>query len=424
MEKPIYRSTSYREPRRPVGAVAELFAGVGGFRIGLARAGWKTVFSNQWEPSTVIQHASDVYINKFGPTGHSNEDIAKLAEIPDDVDLVVGGFPCQDYSVAKSVNSALGIVGKKGVLWWEILRLLRQSVPKFVLLENVDRLLKSPVEQRGRDFAIILKTLASLGYQVEWRVINAAEYGFPQRRKRVFIFAYQADAGISGHPELVISQSGVLARAFPVSGLASDVRLVDLSQPIDEVSDTFNAAGKTTPFLNSGFFDGEIATTFASVASQPRKSWVLGDVLVPDDEVPENFWVSDSQLPLWAELKGAKSIQRIHKGSGTPYVYAEGRMAFPDSADNPSRTILTAEGGSSPSRFRHVVLTARGHRRLLPLELERLSGFPDHWTMMGASGRVMSDSRRAFFVGNALVTGVVEKIGQSIADSISEMAVK
>ena len=107
----------FQEPKNPVGTVAELFAGVGGFRIGLAKAGWKTVFSNQWEPSTKVQHASSVYIANFGDEGHSSEDIAKVERIPKKFDLLVGGFPCQDYSVAKTLSHAKGLRGKKGVLW-------------------------------------------------------------------------------------------------------------------------------------------------------------------------------------------------------------------------------------------------------------------------------------------------------------------
>jgi DNA (cytosine-5)-methyltransferase 1 len=89
-------------------------------------------------------------------------------------------------------------------------------------------------------------------------------------------------------------------------------------------------------------------------------------------------------------------------------------MAFPDSLDKPSRTILTGEGGSTPSRFKHVIETKRGHRRLTPLELERLSGFPDDWTRFGADGVEISDSKRAFFMGNALVVGLVEMVGAEL----------
>jgi DNA (cytosine-5)-methyltransferase 1 len=163
-----------KDPTNPVGTVAELFAGVGGFRIGLASAGWQTVFSNQWEPSTKTQHASDVYMANFGEAGHSNVDIAMVEDIPS-VDLLVGGFPCQDYSVAKSLNSSKGLEGRKGVLWWEIYKTIQAKKPPFVILENVDRLLKSPSKKRGRDLRIILAYFNELNYKVEWRVINASD---------------------------------------------------------------------------------------------------------------------------------------------------------------------------------------------------------------------------------------------------------
>jgi DNA (cytosine-5)-methyltransferase 1 len=212
-----YRSKTYKEPTDVVGHVAELFAGVGGFRIGLSRAGWKTTFSNQWEPSTKVQHASDVYVARFGSKGHSNVDIAHLESIPKNIDLLVGGFPCQDYSVAKTLNSAKGLKGKKGVLWWEILRLVENQKPKFIFLENVDRLLKSPSTQRGRDFAVMLKTLGGVGYEIEWRVVNAADYGFPQRRIRVFIVAtkIQKKSKSQDHRN-ILSKTGILARALPI----------------------------------------------------------------------------------------------------------------------------------------------------------------------------------------------------------------
>ena len=224
-------SKKYKEPVSPVGTVAELFAGVGGFRIGLARAGLKTVFSNQWEPSTKIQHASSVYVANFGEDGHSSIDIAKVERIPTNFDVLVGGFPCQDYSVAKTLRSAKGLRGKKGVLWWEILRLVELHKPKFVFLENVDRLLKSPSNQRGRDFAVMLRTLSDAGYVVEWRVVNAAEYGFPQRRIRVFIVARRGKTlGNSVKPFDYITKSGILARALPVISTQLDCTEVEVEQ--------------------------------------------------------------------------------------------------------------------------------------------------------------------------------------------------
>lgn len=182
--------------------VVELFAGVGGFRIGLEGASdaYDTIWNNQWEPSTVRQDASLVYKARFGAKGHSNTDInlVPTSLIPDH-DLLVGGFPCQDYSVASTLSKSGGIEGKKGVLWWQIYRILEEKSdrrPAYIFFENVDRLLSSPAKQRGRDFAIILSSLSDLGYTVEWRVINAAEYGMPQRRRRTYIVGYREGSNV------------------------------------------------------------------------------------------------------------------------------------------------------------------------------------------------------------------------------------
>lgn len=410
-----YTAPQYKEPKNPAGTVAELFAGVGGFRIGLARAGWKTVYSNQWEPSTKIQHASNVYVARFGPEGHSNEDIATVDEIPTNFDLLVGGFPCQDYSVAKSATAATGLVGKKGVLWWEILRLVMKHQPKYIFLENVDRLLKSPTNQRGRDFAVMLSTLGNAGYAIEWRVVNAAEYGFPQRRIRVFIVATRLDKfDTSSKPSDVIFSDGVLAKALPVKENQVGVAATSIDKDPEKVSKGFNTRGSSSPFGNAGLFvAGEAHTTRVDAASR-KKPVTLRDVLVDDSEVPNEYWIPKTKLAEWEYLKGSKSIDRVHKESGFVYKYSEGAMAFPDSLDKPSRTILTGEGGSTPSRFKHIIKTDGGYRRLLPVELERLSGFPDNWTNPNTDTPI-TDVKRAFFIGNALVVGLVEKVGKELA---------
>lgn len=413
----------FKEPAKPVGTVAELFAGVGGFRIGLAKAGLKTVFSNQWEPSTKIQHASSVYIANFGEDGHTSIDIARVEEIPTSFDLLVGGFPCQDYSVAKTLRSSKGLRGKKGVLWWEILRLVENHKPKFIFLENVDRLLKSPSTQRGRDFAVMLRTLSDAGYIVEWRVVNAAEYGFPQRRIRVFIVARRGKTlGKSVTPFEYITKSGILARALPIVSTQLDCTEIEIEEDWGQVSKYFNKkASEKSPFMNSGVFVKGIAYTLKTEANPKKKEFAsLGDVLQKDSEVDDEFVIPKSQWKAWEYLKGAKSIERVHKGSGTKYKYAEGSMAFPDLASNPSRTILTGEGGSTPSRFKHIIRTRDGgYRRLTPIELERLNGFPDDWTKFDADGKEIADSKRAFFMGNALVIGLVEKVGKVLAEELS-----
>ena len=414
-----YKSRGFREPSNPVGNVAELFAGVGGFRIGLARAGWKTVFSNQWEPGTKVQHAADVYSARCGAEGHSNEDIAQVKSLPRNIDLLVGGFPCQDYSVAKSLNRAKGLKGKKGVLWWEILRLVQGQKPKFIFLENVDRLLKSPSHQRGRDFAVMLKTLGDAGYSIEWRVVNAADYGFPQRRIRVFIVASKQKSGAKKKsPEDVIGKTGILARALPIEKLAANIQEFNLHGDAELISSQFNKGAAKSPFLNSGYYQNGVVYTVKSVAKLSKEALLLGDVLQPDSKVPGDYWVEEKRIKQWKYLKGAKSIERTHKGSGTSYNYAEGKMAFPDLLTNPSRTILTGEGGSTPSRFKHIIKSKNGYRRLTPIELERLNGFPDDWTQVEKSGKTITDGRRAFFMGNALVIGLVTRVGFVLAKEI------
>lgn len=394
--------------------VVELFAGVGGFRIGLERASerFKTIWNNQWEPSTVRQDASIIYCKRFGPEGHSNRDIATVPteEIPPH-DLLVGGFPCQDYSVATTLKRSGGIEGKKGVLWWQIYRIISESreKPSYLFLENVDRLLKSPASQRGRDFAIILASLSDLGYTVEWRVINAAEYGMPQRRRRTYIVAYRNDTPLARSihdPEQWILQQGTIATAFPVSPKANTrINHFSIDGALDEVSANFNAGKTKLEFENTGMMTNRHVTTAATVPNYQGECIFLGQIILPEQEVPEEFFITDTDLPRWQYLKGSKSEVR-KSAEGYEYKYSEGGMAFPDGLNKPSRTIITGEGGAGPSRFKHVIQTESGrYRRLTPIELERLNMFPDRHTE-GAS-----DMRRAFLMGNALVTGIVEKIG-------------
>jgi len=413
----------FQEPVNPVGNVAELFAGVGGFRIGLARAGWKTTFSNQWEPATKIQHASNVYVANFGERGHVNENIETVDSLPSKIDLLVGGFPCQDYSVAKTLNSSKGLKGKKGVLWWEILRLVEGRTelqkPKFIFLENVDRLLKSPSNQRGRDFAIMLKTLGDQGYEIEWRAVNAAEYGFPQRRIRVFIVATKLGKNKKiDSPKTIMQETGILARALPLKKIKDEIQTIELDSDLNHISSSFNKGKVKSPFLNSGYYRDGIAYTTKSEAKSSSRKVKLGDIIQSNSEIPPEYWVDEERLEEWEFLKGAKSIEREHKESGTKYNYAEGKMAFPDLLTNPSRTVLTGEGGNTPSRFKHIIKINRRYRRLTPIELERLNGFPDDWTKFDCDGTQMSDSKRAFFMGNALVIGLIEKVGKVLAEEM------
>ena len=413
--------------------VAELFAGVGGFRIGLEGTpkkkleGFKVVWSNQWEPSTKKQHAHEVYENRFGKKKeHSNEDIQKVVdekfhEIPEH-DLLVGGFPCQDYSVARTLSQAAGLEGKKGVLWWSIYKILLKSkeargrqMPDYLMLENVDRLPKSPASRRGRDFAVMLSSLSDLGYIVEWKVINAADYGMPQRRKRIYIMAYKKNSPVYKeiktikNPEEWMLSKGVMAGAFQ-SKPVEDIREFKIEGTILEVSDKFNSkTPSTSPFSDIGMVIDRQVYTVKTKAVYSGKRIVLGDIIEKDEKkVPKEFFISKEDLEGWKKQKGAKKEPRQSK-SGFTYMYSEGAMAFPDALDKPSRTIVTGEGGTTPSRFKHVIKTASGnYRRLTPIELEKLCMFPENHT------EGQTDTRRAFFMGNALVVGVIEKLGREL----------
>ena len=405
--------------------VVELFAGVGGFRIGLEGASdaYETIWNNQWEPSTIHQDASIIYRARFGERGHSNRDInlVKTADIPDH-DLLVGGFPCQDYSVAASLSKSGGITGKKGVLWWQIYRILQEKGeqrPAYLFFENVDRLINSPASQRGRDFAIILASLSDLGYIVEWRIINAADYGMPQRRRRTYIVGYREDSVVAQKMQGLedwMLYDGVMAEAFPATLVQRSMSKFEIEGSISEVSDKFNLGKSTSPFGNAGVMARRWVFS-ADVEPHYEGTWLtLGGNLVDEDLVPDEYFISDEELPKWEYEKGPKKINRTSK-EGFEYLYSEGGMAFPDYIDRPSRTIITGEGGSAPSRFKHVVKCKSGrHRRLIPLELERLNMFPDNHTYHPE----VSDARRAFLMGNALVCGVVEQIGKSLYRAIYE----
>lgn len=403
--------------------ICELFAGVGGFRIGFENNSkdWTTVFANQWEPSKKVQHAFECYkyhFNEFGGvTEYSNTDISKVPTnaIPEH-SVLVGGFPCQDYSVAST--GAKGIEGKKGVLWWEIERIIKDKRPPFILLENVDRLLKSPTSQRGRDFGVILSCLNNLGYYVEWRVINAAEYGFQQRRRRTFIFACHKDAKFYSIKDKsiksILQNEGFFSSIFKVKGfdeLHISHSTIEYKLPMDilETSNNFKF-----DFKNSGVcFEGNIYTVETSPCELLHNPpLTLLDILEKD--VDEKYYLIGDDLDKWTYMKGAKAIERTSK-TGHKYTFREGALSFPDPIDRPARTMLTSEG--SKNRSTHVVedLITGKLRLLTPVECERINGFPDNWTNTG-----MTHSFRYFTMGNALVVNLITLMAEKLSDIIEK----
>jgi len=477
--------------------VVELFAGVGGFRLGFERCkaskqenSFRVIWANQWEPSSKKQHAAEIYAhhwnmenseeNPFIYTNDegdilSNQDIKLVnsSEIPDH-DILCGGFPCQDYSVARTISGEMGIEGEKGKLWSEIHRIIaeKENKPKVIFLENVPRILNSPAKFRGLNFSVIVKDLLDLGYDVEWRVINAAEYGMPQKRRRTFIIGYNKSLGAKlpfissaktrdDMTDWLFNNSdnksgeGIFSRSFPSSGKLPEKKL-PFPYPM---SYAWNE--KKSPFLNTGYSwkDEDGKSWLWSTKSNPEFNGdynTIRDIMVHEHD--SDYEIKDKEnFRKYRYIKGEQKEFRIRKidsnlareiitedGSnmwdiyqkctksydsklwekyyddfleckekGLAYNYAAGAMSFPDSLDKPSRTIVTAEVGKSVSRMRHVIEYKEGKfRRLMPIELERLNTFPDNWTNLDG----VSDSRRGFLMGNALVIGIVEEIANSIFD--------
>lgn len=406
--------------------VVELFACVGGFRCGLnkvelkkdkviEKGNWNFVWTNQWKPSSKIQDAFNCYTKRFGTKDASNIDIFEVDKntIPEHT-LLVGGFQCQNYSVAQTLSNSKGIEGKKGVLWWAIEEILAIKKPPFVLLENVDRLLLTPAKQRGRDFGMILRSFYENGYNVEWRVINAGEYGLPQKRRRTYIFAYHKSTKYykqmsKENDRDIVFEKGIFVKQFPIKDCYEAITKSSISEYKDliEVSNLFKCE-----FYNAGIMiNGEIYT----VKTKADYNLIYPLRKIREEiEVDNKFFLNDDQIKKFAYLKGSKKIPKI-KPTGEPYNYCEGAMPFPDNLDSPARTMLTSESGIS--RTTHVIedYKSKKLRLLTSRECERINGFPDDWTNTG-----MTDKKRYFMMGNALVIGIIEKIGIEIEKIIEK----
>ena len=455
--------------------MCELFAGVGGFRCGLnhiktkddiKNEKWETVWFSQWEPAeTKTQYAHDCYVYNFGTnfdldgkdtTNINIEDVDKT-KIPDHT-LLVGGFPCQDYSVASSLKTSKGLEGKKGVLWWSIRDILETKQPPFVLLENVDRLIKSPAKQRGRDFGIILACFRDEDYTVEWRVINAAEYGYQQRRRRTFIYAYRNDTNYAKHINTltgyskefdiekhrksiseIIYTEGFFANTFSIqAGDSKRIKIAALPFGLGELSDNFSFG-----FENSGVMKDGVVYTVKTVPEYSGPQRTLGDI-IETGEVDASFFIPDKKLyytnpdvthsdesherlskeerQTWQYLKGAKKLPR-KASNGHEYIFAEGAIPMLDSYDKPARTMLTSEGNFS--RTTHIIedRITKKIRLLTPIETERIQGFPDNHTKycLTDNGVVeMPANKRRFMMGNALVVNVIEQMEETLSDIIDK----
>lgn len=276
------------------------------------------------------------------------------------------------------------------------------------ILENVDRLLKSPAKQRGRDFGIILSCFNQQNYSVEWRVVNASDYGAAQRRKRVFIFAYKNDLRYTKSNcdiKDIFLTDGFMANAFPVIS-CDDISDTYIGNDLADISDNFSF-----DFRNCGYMtNGKIYT--AKVTELKEESICIKDIV--ESNVDEKYYIKSDAMLKWEYLKGAKKIPR-KSANGHEWIYSEGAISFPDSLDKPGRTMLTSEG--SVNRSTHVIEDPQTKRLriLTPIETERLQGFDDNWTNTG-----MPERMRYFCMGNALVVPMITRMGKVIDEIVEK----
>jgi DNA (cytosine-5)-methyltransferase 1 len=372
--------------------VGSLFAGIGGFDLGLEMAGMESAWQSEIESGCL-----EVLVNHWPSVGrHGDVQQINGSKLPA-VDLICGGFPCQDLSVA---GRRSGLAGERSGLWFEFHRILEEHRPAWVVIENVPGLLSS---NGGRDFAIILRGLVELGYGPAWRILDAQHFGVPQRRRRLFIVGHLGDyraAEVLFEPESLrgdIAEGGETREeiagtlesrtdggGFPGTDGAIAGHVVAFPDPAYAVSagqggskhgsgrhnqDTFVVAGAVTGAESHNGNSNPIAENLVIAAPLRSRSH-------PNSNMPGRGGEDDENLIVWNEEQITSPEHRTRL-DGKPHINAGGRMMI-------------------------------GVRRLTPTEVERLQGFPDGWT------NDQSDSQRYRMLGNAICVPVTKWLGERI----------
>lgn len=397
---------------------ASLFSGIGGFDIGFDRAGMRCVAQAEWD-----QAASEVLKHHWPNVTHLKDVRDVTRDSFRSIDVLCGGFPCQDVSVA---GKRAGLDGERSGLWFEFYRIIKEHTPRWVVIENVPGLLTS---NRGRDFAVIIDGLVKCGYRVAWRVLDAQYFGLAQRRKRVFIVASFGDGRCT---EVLFEREGSdrNTSASREAGESITGTLAAGAHPSG-----FNGRdaerGMLVPFSNRGKTTGDIAETIRAgshgalpmlaEAIDARNSCSNGGVSGTLQSKKSGGYSLNYINPV-AFMAGqganARSIAACDDFSPTLKGVASGTNQVPTIAYHASTgedvsPSLTSEGadGSEDGRGRHAfAVNSYGVRRLTPTECERLQGFPDGHTAVNGQ----SDSRRYKQLGNAVAVPVAEWIARRI----------
>lgn len=343
-----------------------LFSGVGGLDMGFERAGIETMLQAERDPWCL-----EVLARHWPET----ERVTDVRDVQGGgVDLIYGGFPCQDVSVA---GKRAGLGGERSGLWFEFERVLRELRPRWAVIENVPGLLSS---NQGRDFAVILDGLDELGFDVAWAVLDAQHFGVPQRRRRVFIVAGATGRsveqvlslceGCGGNPETSATPreavAGTLGGGAGERGWSPDTD----SMPFiaSAISASAGHHGHSSPRGDGS--DNLIAPKLAyALAARNAKGVSLLES--QDTFVVHPTLDADAGHHLWQHHQGAEALEPMHRAGG-------------------------------------------GVRRLTPMECERLMGWPDDWTRWTAGGKEIADSHRYRMAGNGVVASVAEWIGHRL----------
>lgn len=172
----------FHDSASPKFTFVDLFAGIGGIRIPFTELGGKCVFSSEWDKAAQISYSYNFGEVPFGDITKINSD-----SIPKH-DVLLAGFPCQAFSI---IGKMKGFADTRGTMFFEVARILQHHQPKAILLENVKQLVS---HDGGKTFKVILDTLAELGYSVKWKILNALDFGLPQKRERVIIVGFKSPA--------------------------------------------------------------------------------------------------------------------------------------------------------------------------------------------------------------------------------------
>jgi len=340
-----------------------LFSGIGGFELGIADKGECIGYSE------INKYAIQIYEKHFNHKNYG--DITKIIpkDLPD-FDLLVGGFPCQSFSIA---GKRMGFADTRGTLFFDIAKIIREKQPRLLLLENVKGLLS---HDKGATFFTIISTLDELGYDCQWQVLNSKNHGVPQNRERVFIIGHLRG---TSRPKV-----------FPIGGTDRT------SNGEHKTKNIQNRKQERTDATNKDY-------AICLTAQQREAGRGVNHIRVEQINNPANKINVIGKLNSKTWEKRHESIRRVYSIEGI------------------SPTIPTAQGGGVMNK---IMIPNSKIRRLTPIECERLQGFPDQWTSKGINEKgeevEISDTQRYKTLGNAVSCPVITAIIKKLINNYGE----